>query len=225
MRNLIVTSCVLALGLTARAEILVTEIWAGGLPGDEVTADWFELTNFGENSVSTDGWYYDDESGDPTVNDPVNGLTDIAPGESVILVTSWEDDWATSDDAINAFLGAWDDGSGILDGVQIGWVSDGSGLGGGGDAVYIFDGNTPDALTIATQSYPGPTEPESYVSRPDGTWNDDYAQVGVWGAYESFLPASSDPEIGAAVGSPGLVPEPASLMLLLASAGLIARRR
>ena len=77
-------------------------MWVGGLDGTEATSDWFEFTNFGDMAaIGLDGnLYYDDNSADPTVDDQMFGVDTIAPGESVIYLTSWEDDWATAADAI-----------------------------------------------------------------------------------------------------------------------------
>ena len=63
---------------------------------------------------------------------------------------------------------------GELPGVQIGYVADdGGGLGGKGDTIYIFDGNTSSANIVDTEGY-GNHEPKliesTHVSLPDGTW-------------------------------------------------------
>ncbi len=225
MRILIIGMCVLLLASVAQADVVVTEIWPGGLDGAEVWSDWFELTNYGDTAVDPSGWYYDDDSADPTKNDPVLGLSTIAPGESVIVLVSWEDDWTTYDNALAAFNAGWDVDNALTN-VQIGYVDGGSGLGGGGggDEVWVFDSNASGANTIASQGYSN-AQVESFVAQPDGTWNNDYAQVGVWGAYESAIDATSDPLVGKAVGSPGVVvPEPATLLLVV-GATLMLRRR
>lgn len=224
MRKFLCTAAATALfAVAAHAEIVVTEIWAGGISGAETTSDWFELTNYGSMSVDPAGWFYDDNSNDPTSNDPVLGLTSIAPGESVIVLASWEDGFANINDALSNFDTMWNVNS-ALDGVQIGYAVGGSGLG-GTDEVYVYDNNVVGANVIASQGYTLPTAPASFVSQPDGTWNNDYAIAGVWGAYESALPASDEPGIGPAIGSPGLVPEPASLTLLGLGALALIRRR
>ena len=223
----------------AAAEIKVTEMWVGGLPGTEATSDWFELTNFGDMPLSgIDGnIYYDDNSADPTVDDQMFGIDSIAPGESVIYLTSWEDDWATAADAIAAFDAMWGAPAGSLNGIQIGYVDGGSGLGGGGDAVFVFDSNQANANIIASQQYQGNADNNFASFASDAAGNDSFfpdeprAVVGVLGAYEGNLAASdgmysTGAPVPNAVGSPGVVPEPAACSLMLLSlAGLLATCR
>lgn len=204
---------------TAAADFEITEIWAGALPGSEATSDWFEVTNLGGSAMSLAGTYYDDDSADPTKDDEVLGIGSVAAGESVILLVSWEDDYATFAEAKAAFNTAW----GALPGVQIGYVDGGSGLGGGGDAAFLFDGNTAGANTLATAAYSDDAQPESFIYNPITGVFGEFAQAGVFGAYESLVPASSS-LLDPAVGSPGAIPAPASAALL-GLAGLAARRR
>lgn len=222
MRNLITGVLALSFVAAANAQLAVTEIWAGGIAGDEATSDWVEITNLGGQAAPTAGWYYDDDSADPTKDDPVLGLGSIAAGESVIVLISWEDDWNSFADAELAFTTQWDV-NGSLNGVQIGYVDGGSGLGSGGDGAFFFDGNQAGANTVVSQTYVGPTDVASFVSLGDGSWTNQLAQVGVLDAYASNNPATNAPNIGPAIGSPGILPEPTSLVLL--SAALLAVRR
>lgn len=210
-----------AAGATASANLAITEIWAGGFAGAEATSDWVEITNFGASAVSLSGVYYDDDSADPTKDDELLGISSIGAGESVIVLISWEDDYASSSDAINAFTATW--GAANIAGVQIGYVDGGSGLGGGGDAAFFFDGNASGANTIASQAYNGPTDPASFIYNPSSGTFGDLAQAGVFGAFESVLPAS-DANADPAIGSPGVVPTPASAALI-GLGGLVATRR
>jgi hypothetical protein len=239
MRKLTCFLALAAAGLIAHPavsspNIQITEIWPGGIAGAEATSDWFELTNFGDMAATgLDGnLYYDDDSGDPTVDDQLFGIDSIAPGESVIYVVSWEDDFATSADAINAFTAMWGAPAGDLSGVQIGYVDGGSGLGGGGDAVAIFDGNTagPPTNLIDFEGYDPPTQKESFVSNPDGTWvNNTFAQTGVWDAYAGNFNATDDEFSAPPIGSPGsvgsVVPEPSGIVLAALGMLVIAARR
>jgi hypothetical protein len=121
-------------------ELKVTEIWVGQ-DGADLTADWFEITNLGEMAWvdSLDGMlYYDDESQDPAVADPIVGFSNIQPGESVIVVVD-------NETAPGVFFTVWSPDY-DLETVKIGYT-DGAGLGQGGDAVTLFLGG-PSAETI-----------------------------------------------------------------------------
>jgi hypothetical protein len=222
IRNLLIGALALTVVAAANAQVEITEIWPGGVAGAETTSDWFELTNYGAD-VSTTGWYYDDDSADPTKNDPVLGLGTLSAGQSAIVLVSWEDDFTTAQDAIDAFTAVWNV-NGSLDNVTIGYVVGGSGLGGGGDEVWVFDGNTAGAGVIDGEGYTTDATEASFTALPNGTWIDNtFSQVGVYGAYESANPVTDEPSVGPGIGSPGLVPEPASIALL--SLALLAIRR
>ena len=109
----------------AAIDLVVTEIFPGQA-GTDLTEDWFEITNNGTTAwvsgVDPD-LYYDDESADPSTADLIEGITDIQPGEIVIvLVTDNTND-------ITTFTNVW--GPVIdLSSVEVGYT-DGAGLGGG----------------------------------------------------------------------------------------------
>lgn len=215
----------LSTSVASAAGLEVTEIYAG-VSGPDGTADWFELTNKSGSSISTAGYYYDDDSVDPTKDDALDALT-IAPGESVIFLTSWEDDFASSADAINTFVAFW----GLLPSVQVGTVDGGSGLGGGGDEVNVFDGNTVAANIVASGSYPGGsvviggTAQTLIQSASDSTELNLFSVVGQDGAFAS-AGTVSDPGVKL-IGSPGaIIPAPAAAMSgLVMLGGLLGRRR
>ena len=228
---------------SAVVNLQITEMWIGGLDGSEATSDWFELTNFGDmdaTGLATEPLYYDDDSADPTKNDRLVGIDTIAAGESVVYLVSWEDDFDSSTLATDAFVAMWGSPAGDSSGLQIGYVDGGSGLSAGTDAVYIFDGNTADAATVDSEFYQGVVDVSSFVSDPAGVFAEDLsppatrgdrAVDGVWGAYTGNFPASDfvDPTTGQAIAnpiaSPGIVPEPNSLVMLLLGTLLVLRRR
>ena len=192
----------------------ITEIWPGALPGTEFTSDWFEVTNFGDVAATNlnGNLYFDDSSNDPLSSDPMVGIDTIAPGESVIYLTTWEDGFnGVLDDAIAAFRAMWRPPAEL----QVGSVTLGSGFGGNGDAANIFTAAAADATLIDHVEYPGPAMGvASFVSDADGTWIPLLAEPGKLGAYAGYYPAddsSPDP----AIGSPGIVPEPMSGALMI----------
>ena len=126
----------------------ITEIFSGQA-GDDLTADWFEIKNTGNTAwvsgVDPD-LYYDDESADPVDAVVVQGIAEIQPGASaIVLITD-----AAAD--VDVFVDVW---SPVIDltGVEIG-IADGSGLGGGGDAVTLWLGDPAGSTPIDTASYP-----------------------------------------------------------------------
>ncbi|MEM6516738.1 MAG: choice-of-anchor I family protein [Bacteroidota bacterium] len=129
-------------------DLEITEIFAGQA-GSDLTADWFEITNNGSgiwaSGVNPD-LFYDDESADASTADLIQGITDIQPGESVVvLITDNAND-------ITEFQTVWGQ---VLDltNVEIGFT-DGAGLGGGGDAVTIWSGDPTASSPIDSASYP-----------------------------------------------------------------------
>ncbi|MFM8496075.1 MAG: PEP-CTERM sorting domain-containing protein, partial [Planctomycetia bacterium] len=50
------------------------------------TLDWFELSNLGTNSVVISGWRMDDNSFSFAGAATLNGVTNIAGGESVVFI-------------------------------------------------------------------------------------------------------------------------------------------
>ena len=219
---LVALAIALTLGTVASADfsLQVTEIWPGNEPGSNLTADWFELTNVGSMAynASTDGdLYYDDNSFDAAVADLINGVSSIGAGESVIFVVGDATDvtnWTTVWQPVVANL------------PQVGYT-DGSGLGGGGDAVGIFldagfDGVDAGDL-IETQAYP---EADPFGGQSFDVRLGAFSVDGVGGAVSTLVLN----DVGqAAVGSPGTVPVPepstATLILIGMSAALMRRRK
>lgn len=142
--------------LPPSAELTITEIWSGNANGDNLTSDWFEITNMGDiawvSGADLD-LFYDDESQDPNSATPIEGITTIGAGESVVVLIGSEAD-------ITEFTSLWS-GDYDLNGVEIGYTN-GAGLGGGGDAVTLFVGE-PSLETIKdVATYPAVSNGASY---------------------------------------------------------------
>ena len=103
MRLLLAAASTAIAAQSVSADLLMSEIYWNN---DSGVADWFELTNTGTTAISTAGLFYDDDSADATKDDGLSSLT-IGAGESVVFLVSWEDDFASSADAISAFYTEW----------------------------------------------------------------------------------------------------------------------
>lgn len=129
--------------------LVITEIFSGQ-EGDDLTADWFEIYNSGSIpwvSGVNDNLYYDDDSADGTAADLIQGITDIQPGERVIVLIT-----DNTGGEVTSFSTVWGE---VVDltGIEIGYT-DGSGLGGGGDAVTLWLGDPLTTSPIASGAYP-----------------------------------------------------------------------
>ena len=170
--------------------IRITEVapWSSG--SSAVGADWFELTNTGSTAVDITGWKMFDSSGGFGSAGPLNGVTSIAPGESVIFV-----DGATkpTDFRTNWF------GANSPVGLQVGYYT-GPGLSTGGDAVTIYD---PTGLVMASVTFgastpvPGPYLTFDNTTGLDATAITELSAIGQNGAFHSAATTNE-------IGSPGL---------------------
>lgn len=227
MRATVFTLCA-AMTLSAAAahaayDLQITELYSGHSVEADVTEDWFELTNFGDMAwdMAVDGpLYYDDNSQDAMVADPLMGVSSIGPGESVVFVLGSEVAVAVE------FAAAYSN----LPGLTVGWV-DGSGLGGGGDGATIFTGvsNFPDPPTVGAildfEEYPDYDAAVAGGVIDGSTWdvvNQQWSVAGQHGALASVAGGAYP-----IIGSPGTAtPEPTAMALSLAGLmGLSASRR
>ena len=137
-------------GTVGRLYISEIAPWSSG--SSPVKADWFELTNGTAFTIDLAGWKMDDSSGSPAASVALNGVSSIAPGESVVFIES-----ANPAAATKAFLSTWF-GGGVPQGLQIGsYTGSGVGLASGGDGVHIYDsGNTLRAAISFGASPEGP---------------------------------------------------------------------
>lgn len=115
-------------------KLFISEVAAWGSGSSPAAADWFELTNPGARAIDLTGWRMDDNSASPLGGAvALNGITSIAPGESVIFLES-----ATPATTIPTFLSTWFGANPPLN-LQVGSYV-GNGLSTGGDAVHVYDG-------------------------------------------------------------------------------------
>jgi hypothetical protein len=196
----------------SNAAIIVSEVapWSSG--NSTLGSDWFELTNTGNSAVSLTGWKMDDASSSFSSGATLNGISSIAPGESVIFIE-------TSSSKAAQFKTLWF-GSNAPAGLQVGQYSgSGIGLSTDGDQVNIFNASG----VLQTKVIFGASDSAAPFQTFDNTAGLNNAtisllsQVGVNGAF-----AAAASTVGE-VGSPGLIPAPSALALL-GAAGLVGRR-
>jgi 2',3'-cyclic-nucleotide 2'-phosphodiesterase (5'-nucleotidase family) len=135
-------------GAVAQVNLQITEMFPGQ-EGEDLTEDWFEIINTGNTAwvsgVDPD-LFYDDESADADAADQIFGISDIQPGERVIVLIG-------DMSSVMPFMNVWNP---VVDltGVEVGYT-DGSGLGAGGDGVTLWIGDPLNAGTqVDFQTYP-----------------------------------------------------------------------
>jgi hypothetical protein len=185
------------LAIPSHAQLAITEVLPTGSGDSPYAADWFELTNIGGSAVNISGYKMDDGSNSFAVSVFLNGITSIAPGESVIFLET-NDLPAT----LPLFQSAWF--TSIPPGLQIGsYTGSGVGLGNGGDGISIFDsfGSLVDIV-----SFGAATTDVTFGYNPDTNTFGALSVAGVHGAYTA--PSGE-------IGSPGAIPEPSTWALLI----------
>ena len=107
--------------------------------GSTIAADWFEVTNTGTTAINLTGWKMDDNSNSYASSVPLNGITTIAPGESVIFLEASASNPSAT--VIANFKSVWF-GANPPASLQVGtYQGSGVGLSSGGDAVNLYDNN------------------------------------------------------------------------------------
>jgi hypothetical protein len=211
--------------LPAHAALVITEVapWSSG--NSSVAADWFELTNNGAAAVNITGYRMDDNSNSFGSAVALNGITSIAPGESVIFIES-------SSGTIGATFKTLWFGASPPPALQIGTYSGtGVGLSTGGDAVNIFDNIGTLLANVSFAASPG-ASPFATFDNAAGLTGliSTLSVVGTNGAFSVVdAAANGSPTLIGSPGTIGAVPEPASVATvglgLAALFGFAARRR
>jgi uncharacterized protein YjiK len=191
----------LTLSITAStggtSSIIITEVspWASG--NSTLGSDWFELTNVGTATQDITGWRMDDDSNNFGNSVALNGITSIAPGESVIFLEN-----ATSKKS--QFLSLWF-GAKPPASLQVGFYSgSGVGLSTGGDAVNIFD-NTGVKRAGVTFGVSTTTSPLKTFDNAAGLNNAAISTLSATGVNGAFSITDGG---STAIGSPGTIGAP-----------------
>ena len=198
----------------ADAALIISEVHPSGSGNAAYAADFFEVTNTGGSSVDITGWKMDDNSNSFASSVAIRGVTSIAPGQSIILL---EGDATGSNDATikASFLSSWFGANAPVGLVVGGYGGSGVGLSTAGDSVNLFDsaGNRVTGV--------------SFGASTTGVTFDNAAGLGSSTLPLPLLGTLSVASINGAfqspsleTGSPGVVPEPGTAMLL--GLGLLA---
>jgi uncharacterized protein len=174
--------------------IIISEVapWSSG--NSTLGADWFEVTNVGTAAANVSGWKVDDSSNSFGSSVALNGISSIAPGESVIYIES------SSSTIGNTFRTLWFGASPPAN-LQIGTYSgSGIGLSTGGDALNLYN-STGAAQTnvIFGISTSGPTF--RTFDNASGLSNTTISALSAVGVNGAFTAANNSVE----VGSPGTI--------------------
>lgn len=116
--------------------LIISEVapWSSG--NSPVATDWFEVSNTGTNTIDITGWKMDDGSATLAAAALLNGVTNIAPGESVVFIET-----ANLATTKAIFLSNWF-GANPPATLQVGGYTGGSlSLSTSGDGVCLFDTN------------------------------------------------------------------------------------
>lgn len=198
----------------ASADLYISEIYCG-LDGADGTADWFEVTWTGAGTFDTGALFFEDDSLNPLNAVQLSSIV-LSTGQSAVFLIS-----GNAGD-ITVFQSIWGNGAAV-------GLTNGPGLGQGGDTVALYDGNSAGANTITSAAYPGNDGGQLETYAYDSLGNVSLSQAGVNGAYVSNPFFNDDLGVGpdfmiSLIGSPGVVPAPAA-GVLLGLGGFVATRR
>lgn len=218
LRTVLSVAAIAAVAQVASAAIVITEVHSTGSSSSTYGRDWFELTNTGASAVDITGWKVDDSSNSTAAALALQGVTSIPAFTSVVFMEAGGSDTDGSV-ATGAFKSAWFDTS-VPAGFLIGFYSgSGIGLSSSGDEVNIFDASN---QAVASVAFEAGTLGISFdnslaTSGLPKTTLATLSVVGTNGAFNSFA--------GSEIGSPGVIPEPATLGLVSLGALAMGRRR
>jgi len=177
--------------------IIITEVapWSSG-NSPVIAADWFEVTNTTSSAINITGWKVDDNSNSFASAISLNGITSIAPGESVIFLESSATNIAST--VVANFKSVWF-GNNVPSGLQVGtYQGSGIGLGTSGDAVNLYDANGVLQANVTFGASPT-ASPYATFDNTAGVNNGAVTQLSVSGARGAFFAPS-----GNEIGSPGI---------------------
>ena len=184
--------------------IIISEVspWSSGGGNSPLGADWFEVTNIGTAAANISGWKFDDNSNSFGSSVALNGITSIAPGESVIFIES-----SAPATVVPAFKTLWF-GANPPANLQVGTYT-GSGVGlstSPGDAVNLYNGaGVLQANVVFGVATSAPTfKTFDNAAGLNNATISTLSAVGVNGAFAALNPLPGNTE----TGSPGTIGAP-----------------
>lgn len=188
--------------------IIVSEIspWSSTAANSPIAVDWYEVTNKGTTAVNITGWKWNDSANAFSSAVALNGITSIAPGESVIFMQTTDLAGKTS-----AFKSLWF-GVNPPAGLQFGSYT-GPGLSSSGDAVNLYDtsGNKITGVTFGASPASAPFTTFDNAAGLSGAVTLASA-VGVNGGFTAVNDANE-------IGSPGRISNPSAFANWLSANG------
>jgi len=119
--------------------VAITEVDPTGSSSAGYAADWWELTNTGSTVANLSGWKMDDNSEEFAKAVSLEGVSTVAPGETVLFLEIEPDKESTEKEKVAKFKSAWF-GSSVPAGLRFGtYHGDAVGLSSGGDQVNLFN--------------------------------------------------------------------------------------
>ncbi|MGB8169098.1 MAG: alkaline phosphatase D family protein [Chthoniobacteraceae bacterium] len=194
--------------------IIVSEVapWSSGNSVAALRVDWFEVTNVGTAAQNIAGWKMDDNSNSAGSAVALNGITSIAPGESVIFLETADNLPATVAAKRSAFLSLWF-GTNPPPNLQVGTYSGaGVGLSTATDAVNVFNAaGVVQARVDFNASPAGPSFPTfDNAAGLNNVVVSNLAAAGINGAFRAVGDANE-------VGSPGTIGAAATPVVTIAA--------
>lgn len=190
-------------------KLFISEVAPWSSSSSPVKSDWFEVTNSTTKAIDISGWKVDDNSQSPAAAVALNGISSIAPGESVIFLETLNSGELEAKKA--SFLANWFSPN-TPNKIQIGSYS-GSGLGlsTGGDGVNLYDSNNLLKASVSFGLSPAATPFTTFENTKalDGVIITAASAEGVNGAIKAIGDTAANE-----IGSPGTTVSTFSLQLL-----------